>query len=288
MSGATYAGGFVSRADPVSLIRAFYLPMEVGYRYCVLYAPPPGIPLKAGVVHVPAFGEEMNKSRHLVSLQARRLASAGYMVLVPDLLGCGDSSGDHGDASWEGWCSDVRAVVAWLREEAGQTAAVWLWGLRSGCLLASEVARDLGLGLLLWQPVASGKQFFQQFLRLKMASEMLGGDGKGVIEGLRQTLARGEAIEVAGYAVSPELARGLEAAELSAPEGVQIFWLEVSSQLEASFSPAVQGRLERWRSAGITVEAEIVVGPSFWLTTEIVDCPALILATTRILPGAVQ
>ncbi|MBK8384562.1 MAG: hypothetical protein IPL11_02315 [Candidatus Accumulibacter sp.] len=43
-----------------------------------------------------------NKSWRIVPLQARALATAGYAVLQIDLMGCGDSSGDFGDATWGG------------------------------------------------------------------------------------------------------------------------------------------------------------------------------------------
>lgn len=265
--------------------RAFFMPGEAGQRYCVLHSPLPGQPVRGLVLHLPAFAEEMNKSRRLVALQARALAQAGYAVLILDLLGCGDSSGDHGDAHWTAWLDDARRAAAWLRAEvAPQGAPLWLWGLRSGGLLACALAAELDAGVLLWQPVASGKQFFQQFLRLKMAGELLGGDAKGVIDGLRQALARNESIEVAGYAVAPALAQGLEAAELLPPApGKPALWLEVSGQAEPKLSPVAQTRIERWRSAGVALEARVVAGPSFWQTTEITDCPALIETTLQLL-----
>ncbi len=273
--------------------RAFFMPGEAGQRYCVLHSPSAGQPWRGLILHLPAFAEEMNKSRRLVALQARALAQAGYAVLVLDPLGCGDSSGDHGDASWEAWLADARRAADWLRAEAGPHAGatsqlsplpLWLWGLRSGCLLACALAAEVQAGLLLWQPVASGKQFFQQFLRLKMAGELLGGDAKGVIDGLRQALARDESIEVAGYAVAPALARGLEAAELVNPApGSRALWLEVSGQAEPRLSPVAQTRIERWRSAGVAVEARVVAGQSFWQTAEITDCPALVESTLQLL-----
>jgi alpha/beta superfamily hydrolase len=40
----------------------------------------------------------MNKARRMAALQARALAALGYGVLLLDLHGCGDSSGDFGDS----------------------------------------------------------------------------------------------------------------------------------------------------------------------------------------------
>ena len=71
-------------------------------------------------------------------MQARALAASGCEVLQIDLCGCGDSSGDFGDASWQDWLDDVVAAHAWLR--AHSDAPLTLWGLRAGCLLAADAA----------------------------------------------------------------------------------------------------------------------------------------------------
>ena len=162
---------------------AFFLPSAAGQRFALLYTPEPATKQRGAVVYVHPFGEELNKSRRMAALQARAMASAGYSVLQIDLLGCGDSTGDFGDATWEAWLADVRLACAWLQERTA--APLWLWGLRSGCLLVNEAAQRMPtpVKLLLWQPVLSGKQFLQQFLRLKVAAEMLASDGKGVTQG---------------------------------------------------------------------------------------------------------
>src|SRR5665647_3289851 len=122
----------------------------------------------------------------MAALQSRALAQAGYAVLQIDLLGCGDSSGDFGDATWQGWVSDVVQGCHWLRSQSNFQCAgsgqrpLWLWGLRAGCLLAVEAARQVGepCNFLFWQPPAAGKPLLQQFLRLKVAADLLGGQAK--------------------------------------------------------------------------------------------------------------
>ncbi len=258
-------------------LEAFFLPSSPGQRFCLLYRPEAGVQLRGAVVHVHPFAEEMNKSRRMAALQARAMAAEGYLVLQIDLLGCGDSSGDFSDASWDAWVGDVVSACAWLRQKTD--APMWLWGLRAGCLLASEVARrmDGAVNLLLWQPVVSGKQFLQQFLRLKVAGEMLAGDGKGMMEQLRQALAQGNPVEISGYLLGSALANGLEKAELVLPPGPScVVWLEVSGKPDATLSPAAAMRVEKWQAAGNDVRAHTVFGPAFWQTTEIEECPALL------------
>lgn len=261
-------------------LEAFYLPAAAGQRFCLFHQPDAQTARRGAVVYVHPFAEEMNKSRRMAALQARALAAAGYAVLQIDLHGCGDSSGDFGDASWESWIEDVVLAYAWLQQHSD--GDLWLWGLRSGCLLVGEAAARISqpCKLLLWQPVVSGKQFLQQFLRLKLAGEMLGGDGKGVMDRLRDQLAQGESVEIAGYLLSPGLASGLERAELlPAAQCARIEWIELSGKPDGSLSPLASARIEKWLAAGRNARGHLVCGPAFWQTAEIAECPALLEAS---------
>jgi exosortase A-associated hydrolase 2 len=230
----------------------------------------------------------MNKSRRMAALQARALAAAGWTVLQLDLFGCGDSEGEFGDADWPGWVSDVLEASAWLHTKSGCVPS--LWGMRTGCLLAAQAAREQepAPDLLLWQPVISGRQYLQQFLRLKLASQLLAGktwDRTGTEE-LRQRLRAGETVEIAGYAISPGLASGLHAAELSPPSApTRVAWLEVAATAGAELTPAASSRVQTWQSAGNRVDARTVEAPAFWQTLEIAESPALIEATLAAVEG---
>ena len=260
---------------------AFCLPATAGQRFCLFHQPEAPAPWRGALVYIHPFAEEMNKSRRMAALQARALAVAGYAVLQIDLYGCGDSSGDFGEATWEGWIEDVRLASVWLQKRSD--GDLWLWGLRTGCLLACAAAKRIGQPskLLLWQPVVSGKQFLQQFLRLKIAGEMLGGDSKGLMDRLREQLAQGGSVEIAGYLLSSALANGLEKAELSpsALSSAQIEWIEMSSKPDGDLSPLASARLEAWKSAGLPARGTTVCGPAFWQTAEIAECPTLLEAS---------
>ena len=267
---------------------AFFLPSSTGQRFVLLYAPAPATKPRGAVVYVHPVAEELNKSRRMAALQARAMAAAGYSVLQIDLLGCGDSSGDFGDASWEAWLADVKLACDWLQTRTD--APLWLWGQRTGCLLANEAAHRMSgpVNLLFWQPVVSGKQFLQQFLRLKVAAEMLGSDGKGVMERLRGQLRQGESVEIAGYALSPALANGLEQAELLLPHrSGRVEWIEITGRPDADLSPAAVARLTQWRAAGQEARGTSVSGPAFWQTTEISECPGLLAASIKAMSGSV-
>lgn len=237
------------------------------------------MPLGA-VIYFHPFAEEMNKSRRMAALQARALAAAGYAVLQIDLRGCGDSDGDFADATWESWLDDAMLGYRWLREQTD--APLHLWGLRAGCLLASSLSERLPekADFVFWQPVVSGKQHWQQFMRLKLAGEIASGGGKEVMNLMKQQLESRQNVEIAGYTVSPQLVDGLQAAEL-VPKGLvgKVTWLEVSSREEASLAPASLRYIEQWNAAAVSLDARVVLGPAFWQTTEIEDAPVLIGAT---------
>jgi hypothetical protein len=114
-----------------------------------------------------------------------------------------------------------------------------------------------------------------------MAGELAAGRAKGGVEQLRQQLAAGQALEIAGYIVAPGLADGLEKAELQPPAILpgRVTWLELSTREEATLAPVSQQRIEQWQDAGFVVDATVVRGPGFWQTTEIEDAPELIPAT---------
>lgn len=278
--------------------QAFFLPVGDGQRYC-LYHPPCGAP-RSTVLHIHPFAEEMNKTRRMAALQARALAAAGHAVLQIDLLGCGDSSGDFGDAHWQDWIDDLLRARQWLSEALADQGPLptWFWGVRTGCLLAADAARELGgrCHLLFWQPsFADGAMALQQFLRLRLAADLLAapdeaGRAKGAMDALQQQLARGETLQIAGYALGAGLADGLRASRLAAwpasgtPQ--RLVWLEVAANDSPALSPLASRSIARWQEAGWQVHGQAVRGPAFWQSTEIEEAPALLAATVAALSNA--
>lgn len=266
----------------------FFLDSAPGQRFC-LYYPPAGA-CHGAVLYVHPFGEEMNKTRRMAALQARALAALGYGVLQIDLHGCGDSSGEFGEARWEQWQRDVALGAAWLRKELGRPVS--LWGLRLGALLALEHARAAESGtierVVLWQPVPAGAQYLTQFLRLRVAAEMMGDQKSGGTDALRATLRAGETLEIGGYELAPALADAIEArtAATLAVTSCPVHWLEVVASPERPLGPVSVRVTEAWRQAGVDVHTHVVAGQSFWATQEITECGALIDATCAIFGGA--
>ncbi|MFL6657066.1 MAG: hydrolase 2, exosortase A system-associated, partial [Massilia sp.] len=209
--------------------QAFFLATPLGERYCLYHAPQGQC--RGALVYLHPFAEEMNKSRRMAATQSRALAALGYGVLQIDLQGCGDSEGDFGDARWEHWLADIDAARNWLHTRLN--VAVGLWGLRLGALLALDYARKTPVSqLLLWQPVLQGSAYLTQFLRLRVAGDMLdpeAGAG-GSTKQLRAQLANGEALEIGGYMLAPQMAASIDALDAAAlgPNCVT-HWMEMVS-----------------------------------------------------------
>lgn len=277
-------------APALSLPQAFFLPAAPGTRaggtrFCLFHAPAAGA-ARGGVLYLHPFAEELNNTRRLVARQARAMAAAGFAVLQIDLFGCGDSSGSFEDARWDDWLDDARLGCQWLAAQS--SGPMWFWGLRTGALLAVALAAEhrqaaygAAPGLLLWQPVPHGQQALQQFLRLHAASQWLGA-GSAATESPAKRLEQGEAVDIAGYTLAPDLARGLQQAHLAPPQTPgtrRLIWLETSTQAEPTLSLAAERQIGAWHTAGWAVEARAVAAPAFWQQIGTEDAPELIAAT---------
>ena len=275
-------------------MEAFFLPAAQGQRLCVFHAPPAGVALRGSVIYVHPFAEEMNRCRRMASLQARALAQVGFATLQIDLMGCGDSSGDFADATWDAWLDDVDLARQWLARRCG--APLWLWGARAGCLLAAQYAArsaDAPAGLLMWMPVVSGRQHLQQFLRLRVVGEVVRGNQNKPSTGtahLLQQLEQGLNVEVAGYITGPKLASGLSGASLNDVGHVlQVRCFEVAGPgdvLPAAISPALAQQMTRWTAAGVSASATVVQGEPFWHVPEAPGCMELLQSTVDTLMAA--
>jgi exosortase A-associated hydrolase 2 len=268
--------------SPQTRVRAFHLPAASGQRFAVFHSASTAAP-RGAFVYVHPFAEEMNKTRRMAALQARAFAAAGYAVLQLDLHGCGDSSGEFDAASWDGWRQDVALAAEWLARKFD--APLHLWALRAGALLAIDAwCRDPSrfASALLWNPVVDGRTYLTQFLRIAVARDALNGT-RATTSTLRAQLERGEHVDVAGYALSGALARGVEAQHLAQavlPTKARVHWIDVRSSPEPP--QPVAAVLSQWRSADANVEYSAVAGDAFWSTVEIVEVPALIEASTAI------
>jgi exosortase A-associated hydrolase 2 len=240
-------------------------PVEATRRGCVLVAPP--------------FAEEMNKTRRMVSDLSDALANRGFGLLVVDLFGTGDSDGEFEAGNWPQWRQDLATAAAW------SAAVGWpvncLLGVRLGCILAAEIARDLpGVdGTVFWQPVLDGGRMLEQFLRLRVVASMMEQDRKETTADLRRRLGAGETLEVAGYSLGGALATQLDGLRLERELGPHLGvtqWFEIVRAPDAP-APAPAMRV----AAAASIPLHTVPAEPFWSSVEIVTSPLLVERTAE-------
>ncbi len=271
---------------PIASLEPFFLPTARGDILLTAWVPGGGRPGR-WLLAVPPFAEEMNKSRRMLALLGRAAAATGIGVLVVDLAGTGDSWGDFRDARYEIWLDDLRQAARWVQQDGGQVAA--LLGLRFGALLAMELARELPPveRLVLWNPAQSGTEVLTQFLRLRTAAALTGGSGAGEsLESLRGRLEAGEALEIAGFELAPQLyaaVRDRQLASLLPTRPPPIDWFHLVRNPGAAVPEAIEAAAGRLRAAGAVTRTVAVQGDAFWSTTEIAVCDALVGLTVAAL-----
>jgi exosortase A-associated hydrolase 2 len=260
----------------------FFLPFGQELIFCVFLAPEARTP-RASVLYLHPFAEEMHKSRRMAALQARQFAAEGYAVLQIDLLGCGDSTGDFEEASWEKWIACVREAYTWLYNKTN--LPIVLWGLRLGATLAAHVSYQFPniAGLILWQPVTNGESYLNQFLRIKVASDMLSSNQQqSGTKQLLKLIAEGESVEIGGYMLSPELASDIgKLLLINYYHNFPVYWFEVSNLSTQTLSPASLKVINVWNNSSRKINIQTIYGEPFWNSQEIVECPDLLTQTTK-------
>jgi hypothetical protein len=134
---------------------------------------------------------------------------------------------------------------------------------------------------VLWQPVFEGNRFLTQFLRLRLAANLMA-DRKETLADLRSALKSGETVEVAGYCLSSRLAAGLDelVCPASLPTGLgDVSWLEIVRDPELPLAAPSLGLIARSRESGGNITATGLPGEPFWASTEIAVNIAMVEST---------
>ncbi len=261
-------------------------------RIFILHHSPCDLTPHSGVVLVPPFAEEMNKSRRMLTLLAEALAKQGFHVMLPDFYGTGDSEGDFADASWSGWLEQLDCSINSMKCDY-DIECYSLLAVRSGALLAAQYLQQPYAAevdkLVLWQPVVDGAVYLTQFLRLRLASGMLsGGKEKETTKILKRLLAGGEEVEVAGYGLTSAVTDGLAASSLKNITPVLLpptSWIDVVAS-EGQSSPLINRKLvQSWVESGVVLQYQICVGEPFWGGVEIVEIPDMVSKTVEFFCG---
>lgn len=266
------------------LVQAEFVALHPGTaapgRFCMMFATdarPRGL-----VVHVAPFAEELNKTRRMVSQQARRFAASGFSVVVPDLLGCGDSPGRFEDATWNDWRRDVVASATWMRDRhAGLDVPLWLWGTRLGALLAAQCAEPAkAQGLLFWEPVLDAARHLQQFLRIADTQPRPAARHTAPRAHAAAQLASGQPVDIAGYRITPALAEGMREAQPPVL-GCDVICVQQRSPHGERQTPVSLRHARDITQRNSALRVFEASGPAFWHQVEAEDAADWWEVTTR-------
>jgi exosortase A-associated hydrolase 2 len=210
------------------------------------------------------------------------LSEIGVATVLVDPFGTGDSEGDFASADWDRWRRDLLHAAAWSQAEGCRVRG--LLGIRLGCALAAEVARDIPgvAATVFWQPVTEGSRMVDHFLRLRVAASMADGSRKETTAELRRALSEGQNVEIAGYDLSGALVAALDRVRLADAIGThlgEIGWFEIARSETAEVGPNVRRIIDTIRAMGTPVELAAVVGAPFWSSVEIVTNAPLLALT---------
>jgi exosortase A-associated hydrolase 2 len=265
-----------------------YLSATNGKLFSLLRLPETGS-VKAIVVLVPPFAEEMNKSRHMFAQLSACFAESNMGTLLFDYYGTGESEGHFEDASLKTYAQDLKDVIAHVSASCcSPQTPIYLVCLRMGALVALHAWQDMqGVSrVALWNPVVSGKILVNQFFRLRLASNLTSSSGKkDSAQTIKDELKSVGSTEVAGYTLGQSLVEELEASSIDqyiTEPGFQfppVVWFEASSPVRESMLPVSTTAIEKFTRAGVLVEGYCVEGSQFWTTQEITVAPYLIAKT---------
>ncbi|MCE3608184.1 hydrolase 2, exosortase A system-associated [Massilia sp. P8910] len=267
-------------------VEPFFFNVETGTRFSLYHAPAPQLRARGAILYVHPFADELNKSRRMATLQARRFAAAGYAVLQIDMFGCGDSCGDFSQARWEAWKDDLEVARAWLAERT-PGLPMHLWGIRLGGLLALDFACGAPVdGVILWQPFLNGRTCINQFLRQGLAARMQDGDPArfGTTSQLRADLLARGMLEVGGYELAAPLVQAIDACDAAALPlpPCRVHWFASASPAPARLAASAERIARRWSAHGVTLHFYPIEGRPFWGANDIAECPALLAATSAV------
>lgn len=215
---------------------------------------------------LPAFAEEMNRTRSFASRIAWQLAGSGFCVLQPDLSGAGDSTGEFSNATWDNWVSELYRASRWLAEQSEPLNVVTV---RAGSLfLPGLVKREPALfeKICMVEPFISGQECAAEFLQLRVARSMFEGT-KESIAWLTGELNKGVTLEIAGYELSPDLHRSLclcSIEQLDAAMSGSGFVVGCGRSEDNKRNTKIKALVDKWKAGGLSVDYKYVGTDPFW------------------------
>ena len=183
-----------------------FLPVNNRFIYGTAFLPEQ--PAQAALLIIDPLAEEKRAAYRMFVRLARILVSRQIASFKFDLSGMGDSSGCHGDATWEQWQEDTKTAAESLMEDSGTQNLVIL-GARAGALLAAQVAIELkAKRIILAEPIVSGEDFLRDLERRQAIKDMAAGIANQT-EDAQTRWSKGETVDFAGFTFNAKLAESI-------------------------------------------------------------------------------
>lgn len=251
-------------------------------------------------------GEENNLARRTIVAAARHFAEAGFVILLFDPFGVGDSDGDTVEASLQDWRADLMRIAHLMRQRHDLPFLVW--GLRLGSLLAADLLisqSDTIDGVLMWAPLAHGRTWVDHLQRGNTLSRMIrsgrpvGDSATAVPSATPASVDSPSAADnspdasvliLGGTAYQRSLIDDIRRLSLNPasawsgyglPARIAMFGLQSAQDPLArgaspsELPPALQTMASHWRSSGFPVHARALACEPFWASQMPVDAPDL-------------
>lgn len=232
---------------PCAAVRrdAFYLTSLEQPLFAWLHTHTAGPVLDHGVIICSPIGHEQLHAHRTLRHLADTLAERGNPTVRFDWHGTGDSGGNDDDPDRTAtWQSNLKDVVAWMRNELG-CQRISIVGLRMGATLAALACEDLDVeNLVLWAPVTKGRAYVREMTAIDRTSEY------------QSAPSSSGDIEAAGFVLSPATASALSQMSLltSRPHCQRILIVGRDDL------PTDQPLLDRFITTGIATEYLAVPG----------------------------
>lgn len=130
----------------------------------------------------------------------------------------------------------------------------------------------------------NGQAALTQFLRIKIAASINRNEEPGKIKDFEDQIERGEYLSVAGYDMSPNLFKGLKAANFQdyiELNSSSICWFTILASADRKTPQTDLKLIEKWRGNGAAIDHKEIIGPPFWQAHERILVPELIDETIK-------
>jgi alpha/beta superfamily hydrolase len=220
---------------------------------------------RGAVVICPALHGEFMRNYRREVLLARKLAHIGFAVDRVQYRFSGNSDGEDSDLSFDSMREDALFSVERVRELA-PGVPVFLAGTRWGAMIAAAAARNHpDAGVVLWEPVLTGSQFFKDAFRNKAFRDLRDGiEQPATSDELEERLRGGEPVDVVAHRIEVELYRSCIDRSLDTEMGDSHRNVLLTQIGPSALRKPFARQVERWQAAGIEVDVEIVRGEENW------------------------